>query len=86
LPLTEDAPAAHFTGRGPWKKRMSQIVDTLVSLGRTRRVADGVLLANSAKLPISAPLLVLQPLYRNAIRDNTKRCAVCGEPPNEPLA
>jgi hypothetical protein len=30
-------------GRGPWKKRLPQIVETLVSLGRARRVAGGVI-------------------------------------------
>ncbi len=35
--LTEAEIAAHFTGRGPWKRRLPQIVDTLVALGRARK-------------------------------------------------
>jgi hypothetical protein len=45
-PLADDALAVHFTGRGPWKKRLPQIVETLVSLGRARRVDGGVIGAN----------------------------------------
>lgn len=33
--------AAHFTGKGPWKKRLPQIIDTLEALGRVRRDAEG---------------------------------------------
>ncbi|MEK6209381.1 MAG: DNA methyltransferase [Pseudomonadota bacterium] len=40
-PLADDAIAAHFTGRGPWKKRLPQIIDTLVAVGRVRRRKDG---------------------------------------------
>jgi hypothetical protein len=39
-PLTEDAIAARFQGRGPWKKRLPQIIDTLIAVGRVRSV-DG---------------------------------------------
>ena len=35
--LTEAALAEHFTGRGPWKRRLPQLIDTLVALGRARR-------------------------------------------------
>ena len=35
--LTEAALAEHFSGRGPWKRRLPQIIDTLVALGRARR-------------------------------------------------
>ena len=42
-PLAEDALAAYFTGRGPWNKRLPQIVETLVALGRARRVDGGVI-------------------------------------------
>jgi hypothetical protein len=42
-PLTEDAIADYFTGRGPWKRRLPQIVETLVSVGRARRVDAGVI-------------------------------------------
>ena len=34
--------AAHFTGRGPWKRRLPQIVDTLVALGRARKAGGKV--------------------------------------------
>jgi hypothetical protein len=37
LPLSEAELAARFTGKGPWKKRLPQIVDTLEALGRVRR-------------------------------------------------
>jgi hypothetical protein len=40
-PLDEAAVAAHFTGKGPWKKRLPQLLDTLVALGRARGVAAG---------------------------------------------
>lgn len=36
-PLAEADLAARFTGKGPWKKRLPQIVDTLEALGRVRR-------------------------------------------------
>jgi hypothetical protein len=36
-PLADDAIAACFTGRGPWKKRLPQLIDTLVAEGRVRR-------------------------------------------------
>ena len=39
-PLALDAIAARFTGRGPWKKRLPEILDTLAALGRARRVGD----------------------------------------------
>ncbi|MEF8751625.1 MAG: DNA methyltransferase [Candidatus Accumulibacter necessarius] len=37
LPLTEGELAARFTGKGSWKKRLPQILDTLEALGRVRR-------------------------------------------------
>ncbi len=40
-PLTEDAIAARFQGRGPWKKRLPQILDTLIAIGRVRAVEGG---------------------------------------------
>jgi hypothetical protein len=40
-PLDEDALAARFTGRGPWKKRLPQILETLVVLGKAQREAGG---------------------------------------------
>lgn len=40
-PLSEADLAARFTGKGPWKKRLPQLLDTLVALGRVRRVAKG---------------------------------------------
>jgi len=36
-PLTESELAAHFSGKGPWKKRLPQIIDTLIALGRAHR-------------------------------------------------
>ena len=41
-PLEENAIAACFTGRGAWKKRLPQIIDTLVAVGRVRRGKDGL--------------------------------------------
>jgi hypothetical protein len=41
-PLTEDDIAGRFSGRGPWKRRLPQILETLVSIGRARRVGDTV--------------------------------------------
>jgi hypothetical protein len=43
LPLSEADLAARFTGKGPWKKRLPQIIDTLEALGRVRR--QGALVA-----------------------------------------
>jgi hypothetical protein len=43
-PLSEPDLAARFTGKGPWKKRLPQIIDTLEALGRVRRDASGTLL------------------------------------------
>jgi hypothetical protein len=42
VPLADDAIAACFTGRGAWKKRLPQIIDTLVAVGRVRRRKDGL--------------------------------------------
>jgi len=39
-PLADDAIAACFTGRGAWKKRLPQIIDTLVAVGRVHRRKD----------------------------------------------
>jgi hypothetical protein len=35
-PLDLAALAGHFTGKGPWKKRLPQLLDTLAALGRAR--------------------------------------------------
>ena len=40
-PLTEDAIAARFQGRGSWAKRLPQILDTLIAVGRVRPVEGG---------------------------------------------
>jgi hypothetical protein len=45
IPLSEADLAARFTGKGPWKKRLSQIIDTLEALGRVRRDDAGTLIA-----------------------------------------
>jgi len=44
-PLSEAELAARFTGKGAWKKRLAQIVDTLEALGRVRR--QGALLSSA---------------------------------------
>ena len=41
LPLDEAAIAERFTGKGPWKKRLPQLLETLVALGRARMNDDG---------------------------------------------
>lgn len=41
-PLSEENIAAYFTGRGHWKKRLPQIVATLVAVGRARKGEDGL--------------------------------------------
>ncbi len=38
--LDEAALAARFSGRGPWKKHLPQILQTLEALGRARREGD----------------------------------------------
>ncbi|MFM2119352.1 MAG: hypothetical protein RL722_820 [Pseudomonadota bacterium] len=40
-PLTEAALADRFTGRGPWKKRLPQILSTLEAVGRARASQEG---------------------------------------------
>ena len=37
IPLDESALAARFTGKGPWKKRLPDLLQTLVALGRARQ-------------------------------------------------
>lgn len=41
LPLDESAIAERFTGKGPWKKHLLQLLETLVALGRARMNEDG---------------------------------------------
>ncbi len=41
LPLTAEQVAAGFTARGPWKKRVPQLLDMLVALGRATALGDG---------------------------------------------
>ncbi|MBI5330900.1 MAG: hypothetical protein HZB71_09835 [Betaproteobacteria bacterium] len=45
-PLTESDIAARFAGKGPWKKRLPQLLDTLVALGRARQAGEGFVSAN----------------------------------------
>jgi hypothetical protein len=45
IPLDETAIAARFTGKGPWKKRLPPLLETLVALGRARVVSGGYLSA-----------------------------------------
>jgi hypothetical protein len=40
-PLTLEELAANFKGKGPWKKRLPQLLDTLVVLGKARVLEDG---------------------------------------------
>jgi hypothetical protein len=39
VPLSLDDVAARFTGRGPWKKRLPQLLEMLVALGRAHELA-----------------------------------------------
>jgi hypothetical protein len=41
LALAESDIAERFTGKGPWKKRLPQLLETLVALGRARMSDDG---------------------------------------------
>jgi hypothetical protein len=41
VPLTADAVAARFTARGQWKKRVPQLLDMLVAVGRARVGPNG---------------------------------------------
>jgi len=41
IALNEEQVIEHFTGRGPWKKRMPQILDTLEAVGRARKIVNG---------------------------------------------
>jgi hypothetical protein len=41
VPLSEAGLIARFTGKGPWKKRLPEILAMLEALGRVRRDADG---------------------------------------------
>ena len=40
-PLTLPAIEAGFKGKGPWKKSLPRILETLEALGRARREGDG---------------------------------------------
>ena len=40
-PMTADELAARFTGRGPWKKRLPQVLATLEAVGRLRKTDAG---------------------------------------------
>ena len=40
-PLALDQLAERFAGKGPWKKRLPQLLDTLAVLGKAREVEDG---------------------------------------------
>ncbi|MFN7695828.1 MAG: hypothetical protein ACK5O3_17460 [Burkholderiales bacterium] len=39
--VSEAALAEHFTGRGPWKKRLPSILQTLEALGRAQDTEQG---------------------------------------------
>ncbi|UCV14154.1 class I SAM-dependent DNA methyltransferase [Quatrionicoccus australiensis] len=41
LPLSEPEIASRFSGKGAWKKRLPQLLETLVALGRARQNDDG---------------------------------------------
>lgn len=39
--LGPDDVAKHFSGKGPWKKRLPKLLETLESVGRARKVKGG---------------------------------------------
>ena len=41
LALTPDAVAAHFSGKGQWKKRLPSLLETLAAVGRARSEGEG---------------------------------------------
>jgi len=41
--LSEEQIAERFSGKGSWKKGLAPLIETLVALGRARRVKGGVL-------------------------------------------
>ncbi|MBI4756840.1 MAG: hypothetical protein HY778_15765 [Betaproteobacteria bacterium] len=41
LPQSRDELANHFTGKGKWKSRLPELLATLATLGRARRLEDG---------------------------------------------
>ncbi|MGB7991031.1 MAG: hypothetical protein WCF44_16660 [Candidatus Methylophosphatis roskildensis] len=43
-----DELAAHFSGRGKWRKRLPPIIETLVALGRAREAGPGRYIASAA--------------------------------------
>ncbi len=40
-PQSQDELARHFTGKGRWKARLPELLATLATLGRARRLEDG---------------------------------------------
>ena len=40
-PLSLDEIVARFTARGPWKKRLPQLLEMLIVLGRASKQPDG---------------------------------------------
>ena len=43
VPLSDDAVVARIAGKGKWKQSLPPLIDTLIALGRARRVKTGVL-------------------------------------------
>jgi hypothetical protein len=41
-PLTQDAIAARFSGKGKWKSRLPDILASLAALGRARELPGGL--------------------------------------------
>lgn len=79
VPLTEDAIATRFQGRGPWEKRLPQIIDTLIVVGRVHPV-DGVARVTCCSSSCGAPALPGVRLDKNCRRHPKTRREFCGEP------
>jgi len=45
VPLSSEEIAARFTGKGPWKKRLPPLLETLVAVGRARETGAGYVAA-----------------------------------------
>lgn len=50
-PLTEPGVGAHFKARGPWRRRLSKILEILVTLGNARREGDSYHAIRGAAAP-----------------------------------
>ena len=78
VPLTEDAIATRLQGRGPWKKRLPQIIDTLIAVGRVHPV-EGVARVTCCSSSSGASALPGVRLDKNCRRHPKTRREFCRE-------